>query len=319
MKGIALFAPDEKSFEQASEILSEEKFSVVKCKLIETVHAIEEAEAALAEGIDIIIARGKQAHSIQRHSKAIVVEIRLTAQELGLLVMKAKALVDKERPRIGLFGWGNTLSDTSHFDDLYNVDLRRYILYREEDRVSGILAVERDELDVVIAGEGMLRAAEAYGIPGVYLAGTGESLLIALRSAEDTLRVLEKQQYNEKQLAYVMDVMNQGVLKMDKEGVVSFMNATMEKIIGVTRNKMVGQHYSRYLKGVDEARMDAVCGKDGEGFSFFYKHHGDELFMMVDPITTSTGNDGAVLVCNSSSSVEQIEAEKSKPLQDSCP
>ncbi len=312
MKGVALFAPDEKSFEQANKILAEEKFPVVKCKLVETVHAIEEAEAALAEDIDIIIARGKQAHSIQRHTKAIVVEIRLTAQELGLLVMKAKALVNKERPRIGLFGWGNTLSDTSHFDDLYDVDLRRYILYREEDRVSGILAVERDELDVVIAGEGMLRAAEAYGIPGVYLAGTGESLRIALRTAEDTLRVLEKQQYNEKQLAYVMDVMNQGVLKLDKRGMISFVNATMEKLIGINRDKAVGQHYSKFLKGVDEVRMDHVCSKDGEGFSFFYKYHGDELFVMVDPIATSAGNDGAVLVCNTASSVEQMKVERNK-------
>ena len=121
MKGIALFAPDKKSYEQANEILKEEQFSVEKCKLITTDYAIEEAEAVLVEGTDIIIARGRQATKIQRNTKAIVVEICLTAQELGLLVVEAKKLSGKECPRIGLFGWGNTLSDTAYFNELYHV------------------------------------------------------------------------------------------------------------------------------------------------------------------------------------------------------
>lgn len=312
MKGIALFAPDERSLEQANNMLRDGRYSVKKCKLIETVHAVEEAETAITEGIGIIIARGKQAYAIKRHTKAIVVEITLTSQELALLVVEAKKMVNKEKPRIGLFGWGDMLSDTGHFDELYGVEIKRYSMYREEDRISGILALERDGLDVVIAGEGMLRAAESYGIPGVYLAGTGESLLIALNAAENTFRALEKQQYNEKQLAYVMDVMNQGVVKLDKSGEISFMNATMEKIMGISRSRVVGHHYSRHFKGMDGERMIDVCSKDGEGFSFFYKYHGNEMFVMVDPITTSTGNDGAVMVCSTSGSVEQANIEKNK-------
>lgn len=310
MKGIALFAPDKKSFEQANEILSKESCLVKECKLIETAHVVEEAEAVLAADVDIIIARGRQATAIQKHTKAIVVEICLTAQELGLLIMEAKKLVGKECPRIGLFGWGNTLSDTSHFNELYQVDLCRYILHDEEDQVNGILAVERDGLDVVIAGEGMLRAAEAYGIPGVYLAGTGESLLMAIRSAENTLRVLEKQQYSEKQLAYALDVMKQGVVKLDKEGNISFINATMEKLLRVHREKVVGHHYSKYLKGMDEERMNSVFYQNSEGCTFFYKYHGDELFVMVDPVTIGTVNDGALLLFNTAASVEKFKIEK---------
>ena len=312
MKGIALFAPDKKSYEQANEILKEEQFSVEKCKLITTDYAIEEAEVVLAEGTDIIIARGRQATKIQRNTKAIVVEICLTAQELGLLVVEAKKLSGKECPRIGLFGWGNTLSDTAYFNELYHVDLRRYILHGEEDHVRGILAMERDELDVVIAGEGMLKAAEAYGIPGVYLAGTGESVRIALQHAENTLRVLEKQQYSENQLAYALDVMNQGVVRVDKDGVVSFVNATMDKILRVGREKVVGYHYSKYLKGMDEGRLSGVFGKDSEGCSFFYKYHGDELFVMADPVVIGTGNDGALLVFTTAASVEKLKIEKNR-------
>ena len=83
MKGIALFAPDQKSYEQANEILSNEHCLVETCKLIETARVVEEAEAVLADGIKIIIARGRQATAIQKHTKAIVIEICLTASRKG--------------------------------------------------------------------------------------------------------------------------------------------------------------------------------------------------------------------------------------------
>lgn len=314
MKGIALLAPDEKSLEQAKEILNNGQFSVTKCKLIETIHAVEEAEAAIAEGDAIIIARGKQAYSIKRHTKATVVEIVLTAQELGLLVMQAKKLTHKEKPRIGLFGWGNVLSDTTHFDELYDVELKRYSMYREEDRVSGILAIERDGLDAVIAGEGMLRAAESYGIPGVYLAGTGEGIYAALQEAERELCALEKQQSSEKHLAYMMDLMNQGIVKLDKTGEVVYVNATMEKFLGIAKNRMVGHHYTKFLKNMDE-RVERVYGGTADGFSFFYRYNGNELFIMAEPVTTSAGNDGAVLVCNTAVAVQGMHAGKDGKLK----
>ncbi len=314
MKGIAVFAPDEQSFEQANKIIETGNYSVVKCKLIETNHAAEEAEAAIAENISVIIARGKQAYIIKRHTEAVVVEITLTAQELGLLVMKAKKLTDKERPRIGLFGWGNTLSDTSYFNELYNIDLKRYVLYREEDRINGILALKGDELDVVIAGDGMLRTAKSYGIPGIELEGTGESVRTALNSAETTLRLMEKEQQNANQLAYAMDVMNQGVMNLDKNGEVTFVNASLEKMIGIDRSSIIGQHYSKFLKGMDAERMYGLCRGNEEGFSFFYKYHGKEYLIMADPLSTSAGNDGAALVFNKANAAEQQEAHDKRLL-----
>ena len=312
MKGIALLLPDEKCFEQANKILSEKEYSVLKCMLVATNHAVEEAESAMADGIDIIVARGRQAHNIKSQTRAIVVDIVITAQELGLLVMKAKAMVSKKRPRIGLFGWSQMLSDTSRFGELYDVELKRYILYREEDKISAVLAMERDGLDVVIAGEGILHTAKSMGIPGIYLEGTGESLRNALEIAENTLSVMEKQRNSEQQLAYIMDVMNQGVIKIKQNGQVSFMNATMERFMGIAREKVIGGHYTKFLKGLDEKNIEETCARKGEGFSLFYKYHGEEYYIMVDPIAGTAGNEGAVLIFDDLDKQKRLEMASSK-------
>jgi len=128
MSGIALFVPSDEMYEQAKGILREKDNHVTIVKRIRVEEAVTEAQKAISEGVNIIIARGRQAAEIRRHTNVAVAEIVMTAQELGLLVIRAKSIVEKECPKIGIFGWGDMLCDTTYFNQLYHVDLKRYIL-----------------------------------------------------------------------------------------------------------------------------------------------------------------------------------------------
>lgn len=44
------------------------------------------------------------------------------------MVVKAKRIIGKEIPRIGLVGFRNMFSDMSHFNELYEVDFRPYLV-----------------------------------------------------------------------------------------------------------------------------------------------------------------------------------------------
>mgnify|MGYP002508592191 CR=1 FL=1 len=52
-----------------------------------------------------------------------MVEIVLTAQEMALLVMKAKQIVNKPRPVIAVVGFRNMFCDMSFFDELYGIQV----------------------------------------------------------------------------------------------------------------------------------------------------------------------------------------------------
>ena len=88
---------------------------------------IEGATGAIADGASIIIARGLQASLIKQYTDIPVVEIVLTAQEMALLVMKAKQIVNKPRPVIAVVGFRNMFCDMSFFDELYGIDRKSVV------------------------------------------------------------------------------------------------------------------------------------------------------------------------------------------------
>ena len=121
-----LLVSREEMLHQAHNILQEKKYTIHGMRVISTENAVMEARKAIADGASIIIARGLQASLIKQYTDIPVVEIVLTAQEMALLVMRARQIVAKSRPVIAVVGFRNMFCDMSYFDELYGIDLRMY-------------------------------------------------------------------------------------------------------------------------------------------------------------------------------------------------
>ena len=55
-----------------------------------------------------------------------MVEIVITAQEMALLIVKAKQILKKEHPVIAVVGFQNMFCDMSYFDSLYGIELHTF-------------------------------------------------------------------------------------------------------------------------------------------------------------------------------------------------
>ena len=93
MGKITLLVSREEMLYQAHNILQEKKYPIKEMRVIRSESAVTEARRAIADGASIIIARGLQASLIKQYTDIPVVEIVLTAQEMALLVMKARQIV----------------------------------------------------------------------------------------------------------------------------------------------------------------------------------------------------------------------------------
>lgn len=102
-----LLVSREEMLHQAHNILQEKKYTIHGMRVISTENAVMEARKAIADGASIIIARGLQASLIKQYTDIPVVEIVLTAQEMALLVMRARQIVAKSRPVIAVVGFRN--------------------------------------------------------------------------------------------------------------------------------------------------------------------------------------------------------------------
>ncbi|WP_367568236.1 sigma 54-interacting transcriptional regulator [Lacrimispora sp.] len=298
MSGIALFVPSDEMYEQAQKILKEKDNHVIILKKIRTEDAVTEAQKAISEGVNIIIARGRQAVEIKSHTNVAVAEIVMTAQELGLLVMRAKGIVERNCPRIGIFGWGDMLSDTTYFNELYHVDLRRYILRDVDEWRNTMERAGEDELDIIIGGEAALDGAYQMGIPGIYMSSTGEAIRVALKNAESLYYMAEIEQHNYAQFSTILDSAFNGIIKISVAGKVLVMNRAMEQILGCNSEKCIGKPVAGLLSGLDEKALKQILEGKAENYSTFLTLQDQSLVVSAEPIVVGKGIDGAIISCN---------------------
>jgi len=298
MSGIALFVPSDEMYEQAREILQEKENHVMILKKIRLEDAISEAQLAISEGVNIIIARGWQAVVIKRHTNAAVAEIVMTAQELGLLVNQAKSIVGRECPRIGMFGWGDMLSDTTYFNQLYHVDLIRYILKDLGEWRNTLKRACEDRLDIIIGGEAAMDGASQMGIPGLYIASTGETVRVALKNAEFLYYIAEIEQHNYAQFSTILDSAINGIIKVSVAGKVLVLNRAMEQILNCKSDKVIGRDASQVLPGLNEAQFNQLLAGKCENYSTFLTIQEQSVVVSIEPIVVGNRIDGAIISCN---------------------
>ncbi|WP_143322005.1 PrpR N-terminal domain-containing protein [Clostridium sp. HBUAS56010] len=298
MSGIAIFVPSDEMYEQAKQILKEKENHVLIVKKITTEDAVTEAQKAISEGVNIIIARGRQAAEIKRHTNVAVAEVVMTAQELGLLVNRAKDIVGKDCPRIGIFGWGHMLSDTTYFNQLYHVDLRRYILKDFKEWRTSIERARNDNLDIIIGGTAALDGAYQMGIPGIYMSSTGEALRVALGNAESLYYMAEIEQHNYAQFSTVLDSAFNGIIKVSVTGKILVLNRAMEQILGCKTEECMGKPVKQFLHGLDEEKLNQILAGNMDNYSTFLTLQDQSVVVSMEPIVVGKRVDGAIISCS---------------------
>ncbi len=299
MSGIALFVPNQEMYTQAEEILNGLTNSHVSLlKVISAEDAAAGAANAIAQGINIIIARGRQAVEIRNNTNVTVASMVITAQELGLLVMKAKRLINRRHITIGLFGWGDMFCDTTYFEQLYDITLKRYDLHEYEEWRNVILKSADDRLDIVIGDKETLECAKQIGIPGIYLSGTGESILVAIRTAESLYHMAEMEKHSYAQFSTVLDSSSNGIIKLSSSGRILIINRSMEVIVGQSPEPLIGLTIDKLFPELNIDKINKVLEGSSDNYSTLLTYKAQELVLIVEPIVVENRIEGAIMSFN---------------------
>ncbi|MDO5551135.1 MAG: PrpR N-terminal domain-containing protein [Lachnospiraceae bacterium] len=303
MGKIALLVPREEMVYQAHNILQEKSYQdkhyqVVSMKVVRTKHVVMEARQSIADGAAIIIARGLQASLIKQYTDIPVIEIVITAQEMALLVMKAKQILKKERPVIAVVGFRNMFCDMSYFDSIYGIELRTFYAPNNELlRSTAIQAVE-EKVDLIIGGDVAVETAAAAGIPSLFLSTTEDSLRNAFSMAESISFAMDVEKKNAAQMETLLDHSFGGVVNVDSEGRVTAVNPLMEDMLGMSRKKIVGRLLTELFPDLDPSQVERVLEKGGDGYSTFLQARATSVFAILAPVQLEGRVDGAILTCH---------------------
>lgn len=298
MGKIVLLVPREEMLYQAHNILQEKKYAISDMRVIQTEHAVVEARNAIAAGATIIIARGLQASIIKQYTDIPVVEIIVTAQEMALLVVKAKQIVKKEKPVIAVVGVRNMFCDMTYFETIYDIKLRTYFASNGSGLEDAARQAIEEGADLLIGGDVAVGAAKDGGVPSLFLSITEDSLRTAFAMAESMDFAMGAEKRSSAQIEALLDYSFNGVVNMDKDGMITAVNPVMKDILGPKGEQIIGRRMEAVFKDIDRDKLTGVLEGREESYSSFMQANGTAVFAILAPIRVGDEAEGAILTCH---------------------
>ncbi len=292
---IGFLLPEETMIGYAEHIIEEEHVESAVCKTITTADAVNEARAAAEAGARIIVARGFQAMTIKEYTDIPVVEIKLSAQEIGLLVRQATRLSGKEHPYIHMIAFENMVPDLSHIGELFDVRFETTMMKGLTGLGDLFQELEQDRPDVVIGGQITCDMASQLGYLTLFYHSTEESIYNAVKEAKNITFAMEAQEKDNAQLETMLNMSFNGVIHVDIEGNVILINQLVEDVTGFSRKKAEGKPVTEVLPQLDMTFVDQVLTGKRESLFTSIKIKKDIYMMMIAPIELDNIINGAIL------------------------
>ena len=297
----------------AHNILQEKKYAIAQMRVIQTENTVVEARNSIAAGADIIIARGLQASLIKQYTDVPVVEIVATAQEMALLVVKARQIVKKARPIIAVVGFQNMFCDMSYFETIYDIKLRTYFAANGSGLKEKAMEAVEDGADLMIGGDIAVETAKEADIPSLFLSITEDSLRTAFSMAESLDFAMGAEKRSNAQIETLLDYSFNGVVNMDRKGVITTVNPVMRDILGADGEQVAGRHITQVFSDIDRDKLSQVLEGKEESYSSFMQAGKTSIFAILAPVRVGNETEGAILTCHK---VKQQSRGERRPQRD---
>lgn len=272
-------------------------------------------EQARRQGADIILTRGLIALRVRQCSNIPVVEMRITAQELGILLQKSKAMTSHTPPTIALVGTTNMFCDFSRLGELFHVDLKSYLMASDDpDAYEGLAAqatmAANDRPDVIIGGTTACAIAEKYNIPSVFLAATPESIQEGLRNVRRVAYAIDLEKNNAFEIQTLLDSSFSLLIRFNRDGYITTVNRAAISRLGWKILDINGRPILSLVKGISQQQLQQVLFAGKTLYSIFITIGTEEFVANLTPIRTTEGNIiGGVMSCDEVQRIETVGAD----------
>ncbi|WP_029501354.1 sigma-54-dependent Fis family transcriptional regulator [Lachnoclostridium phytofermentans] len=298
MAGIALLMPTKQLYEQAKKIVNTVKCDVKMIEYVTIENVIDKTKEAIDKGVNIIISRGRQAEEIKLSTNIPVVEMVFTAQELGLIIVKAKRLVAKARPKVGVIAFQGMLCDMTYFKELYDVDIKLYLQDLTSNISESVANAIKDGVDVIIGGESTMIYANQQNFPALVLESTGESIKTALKTAENMYHMLDMEQHNFAIFSTILDSSFNGIMRTDTHTTILAANRVIQQIVGKDSSEILGHKLRDILNGLDESLIEQVISGQTQSYYTFLNVSQEPLAIVIESIVVDGEVTGMIVSCN---------------------
>lgn len=315
MAHVAILLPRDDMLETARQMAEQYHLDVIGVYAVHNSDILAKTEEVIADGADIVMARGYQATLIKRNSNITLVEIQLTSQEIVQLVMKAKSLVLKPHPVVGLVGYENMFHSTAGFSEVLDVDLKTWMVEPREEIPGAVEQAKEAGVDVIIGGDVACAVAAELQIPSVFLTSGAESIAEACRVARHVAYALDLEKKNGIELRALLDYTVSGLIHLDTDGKIRYLNHAAEQSLQTTETEVKGVPSRQVIPELKEHALESVLKEKRESESFQLKIGQSVYWTVVSPIKVDEKITGLIMSLTEEHQLRRYAEEQQRRLK----
>ena len=213
------------------------------------------ARGAVERGAGIIISRGGTGDLIERNLDVPVVYLETS----GYDVIRSVSRAVTASHNIGIVGFHYLIRSYEKAISLIESTFDASIVTMDIDGVSDIGAVLGDlresGVEVVIGGTTVVTECGRLGIPSVLIETIEETLVDTIAQARNYLELRLKEKQQVELLNSIIDFAYDGILAIDREGLITVFNPVIQSLTGRTAKEAMGQPVDEI---VENTRMSQV-------------------------------------------------------------
>ncbi|MHB8918255.1 MAG: sigma 54-interacting transcriptional regulator [Desulfocucumaceae bacterium] len=254
------------------------------------------------QGVDVIIARGVTGRLIKKVVSLPLVLIDITSFDILQALHSAKKMGRK----IAFLGH-RTQDFTPEFDSItaiLGIDVDCYPYINEFEMNEQMGKILTDEIDVVVStGLCIYEMARKSGVNAVLVQSGYGAIYSSIKRARELIQSIHRDQQRSERFRSVLELTRDGILILNEEKRLSFVNPSAEKLLNIDAGAILGQH-------VDELRRSSFwgpilsSGNDSEAF----REVGQKQFLVNRmPINIKNKEKGLVITFQSADRIQVLE------------
>jgi len=315
MAKVAILLPYLEMCEIARPLVGDYRNLSVMCvEYAKTEKIAQRARELERQGCELIIARGLHARIIKTVVEVPLVEMRVTTQELGRVMLELKRELGLDRPSIGLICFDNMVGDTAQLDELFGIDLHRFPVTHNRELLPSVEQAVREGCHAVIGGDLVCERSRILGLPCRFLPSGKESMLNALDTASRMCYAIDLEKRNSSEMNVMLDNIFSGIAQVDSGGVIRRVNRAGYDILGRRPDQVLGLPAAEVLPGLSGQVLEEILRGEKEGYSLVMDIRRRTVMVNVAPIPAEDGRGGAILTFQEGRRIIEMDSELRREL-----
>lgn len=255
------------------------------------------------EGADVIVSRGVTGRMIKKAISLHVVLVDITSFDILQALYSAKRM----GRRIAYLGHRN-YDFNPEFDSITTIlgmEVECYPYANDNDVNQQMGKILGDNVDVVVStGLCIYEMAKKSGVNAILVQSGSGAVYSSLKRATELVQSIHRDQQRSQRFRSVIELTNDGILILNENKCVSFMNPSAEKLLNVDAGNVLGHH-------VDDLRASSLLGSllDNSGKTAeVFKEVGQKQFLVNSmPINIKNKEQGMVITFQSADRIQVLE------------